>query len=63
MDSEYIATLEKALRGYRLLAGVCTQCGDKHAYPGAVYCGAGCAARGEAHEPLGFRDMEKVGQL
>lgn len=29
----------------------CPQCGKKEvAYPGAVYCGAGCCARAEAHE-------------
>jgi uncharacterized OB-fold protein len=55
----YIATLEKVIKGYRLLAGVCTQCGGKHAYPGAIYCGAGCTARSEAHGPLMFKDMEK----
>ena len=56
---EYVKTLEKVIKGYRLLAGVCTQCGGKHAYPGAIYCGAGCTARSEAHEPIRFKDIEK----
>jgi hypothetical protein len=30
----------------------CQQCGVKRpAYPGARFCGAGCTARHEAHEP------------
>jgi len=55
----YVKNLEKAIKGYRLLAGVCTQCGDKRAYPGSIYCGTGCTARSEAHEPLAFKSIEK----
>ena len=55
-NQTYIAALEKTLRAYRMFSGMCVQCGDKHAYKGAVYCGAGCAARGEAHESLTFKD-------
>lgn len=33
------------------VVNVCKQCGIKPlAYPGAVYCGAGCTARAEAHQ-------------
>lgn len=31
---------------------LCKHCGKKPlAYPGAIYCGAACCARAEAHEP------------
>jgi uncharacterized Zn finger protein (UPF0148 family) len=57
--NHYIARLEILLKGYRHLAGRCCQCGGAEtAYKGAVYCGAGCCARSEGHEPLGFEDLE-----
>lgn len=60
---EYMENLEKALKAHRVLARRCAQCGGEPAYVGAIYCGAGCTARSEAHEPLAFKDMEmKEGQ-
>jgi uncharacterized Zn finger protein (UPF0148 family) len=55
----YIEHLEKLLKGYRVLAGHCAQCGKPPAYKGAIFCGAGCTARSEAHEPLGFEDLDE----
>lgn len=58
IDEEYLKNLEKVLKAYRVLAKKCAQCGGEPAYHGAIYCGAGCTARSEAHEPVGFKDME-----
>jgi hypothetical protein len=55
----YIAKLEGTLKGYRVLQGNCAQCGNLHAYRGAIYCGGACTARSEAHERLVFREFDK----
>jgi hypothetical protein len=57
-EKTYAQDLEKTLKAHRVLARKCAQCGGELAYPGAIYCGAGCTARSEAHEPLGFKDTE-----
>lgn len=54
----YALVLESALKARRVLAGKCAQCGGELAYKGALYCGAGCTARSEAHEPVEFKDMK-----
>jgi hypothetical protein len=58
-EVHYAARLERVLKGYRLLAQKCAQCGGALAYKGAIYCGAGCCARSEAHEPVGFEEIDE----